>query len=36
MSKSVPLSVRMTTEDIAMLAGLDVGDAVTPSDKLRA
>jgi len=26
----------MTTEDIAMLAGLDVGDAVTPSDKLRA
>jgi hypothetical protein len=36
MSKSVPLSVRMTGEDIAMLAELDIGEAVTPSDKIRA
>lgn len=26
----------MTNEDLGMLSGLDVGDAVTPSDKIRA
>ena len=33
--KSIPLSVRMTTEDMAMLSALQIADAVTPSEKLR-
>lgn len=33
--KSVPLSVRMTTEDMAMLSALRISEAVTPSEKLR-
>lgn len=33
--KTVPLSVRMTPEDMAMLSSLRIADAVTPSEKLR-
>lgn len=36
MSKAIPISVRITTEDASFLAGLRLDDAVTPSDKLRA
>ena len=34
--KSVPLSVRVSDEDAVFLANLEIGDAVTPSEKLRA
>lgn len=34
--KSIPLSVRLTPEDSTFLAHLDIPDASTPSDKLRA
>ena len=33
--KTVPLSVRMSADDMTALAELDLSDAVTPSDKLR-
>lgn len=33
--KSVPLSVRMTNDDIGKLSALKVPDSVTPSEKLR-
>ena len=36
MPKSVPLSVRISDKDAAFLAQLDVPEAKTPSDKLRA
>lgn len=35
-NKTVPLSVRMTPEDAEFVARLNVDDAHTPSDKLRA
>jgi hypothetical protein len=35
-SKTVPLSVRVSDEDAAFLAQLDIADAKTPSEKLRA
>lgn len=35
-SKTVPLSVRISDEDAAFLAKLEIGDAKTPSEKLRA
>ncbi len=34
--KSVPLSVRVSDEDALFLADLEIADAVTPSEKLRA
>ncbi len=34
--KSVPLSVRVSDEDALFLANLEISDAVTPSEKLRA
>lgn len=34
--KSVPLSVRVSDEDAAFLANLEIHEAVTPSEKLRA
>ena len=34
--KSVPLSVRVSDEDAVFLAELEIDDAVTPSEKLRA
>lgn len=36
MPRSIPLSVRINDADAAFLARLDVPDAKTPSDKLRA
>jgi hypothetical protein len=36
MNKTVPLSVRVSDEDASFLAGLDIADAKTPSEKLRA
>ena len=36
MSKSIPLSVRITADDATFLAELEIADAITPSDKLRA
>lgn len=33
--KMTPLSVRMSTDDMAMLSALEVTDAVTPSEKIR-
>ncbi len=33
--KTIPLSVRMTADDMAMLSALQIADAVTPSEKLR-
>lgn len=36
MTKTVPLSVRVSDEDADFLAGLDIADAKTPSEKLRA
>jgi len=35
-NKTVPISVRLTPEDAAFIAQLNVEDANTPSDKLRA
>ena len=35
-NKTVPISVRMTPEDAEFIAQLNVEDAHTPSDKLRA
>lgn len=35
-SKTVPLSVRISDEDAEFLARLDIGDAHTPSEKMRA
>lgn len=35
-SKSVPLSVRISDDDAAFLSKLEIGDAKTPSEKLRA
>ncbi len=35
-NKTVPISVRLTREDADFVAQLDVDDADTPSDKLRA
>ena len=35
-AKTVPLSVRVTDSDAAFLAGLEIGGATTPSEKLRA
>lgn len=35
-AKSVPLSVRVSDEDAVFLANLEIADAVTPSEKLRA
>ncbi len=32
----MPLSVRVSDEDAVFLANLEIGDAVTPSEKLRA
>ena len=34
--KTVPLSVRISDEDAAFLARLEIGDAATPSEKMRA
>lgn len=34
--KSVPLSVRLSQEDAAFIAGLSIQGAVTPSEKIRA
>jgi hypothetical protein len=34
--KSVPLSVRVTADDAAFLGSLSLGEARTPSEKLRA
>lgn len=34
--KSVPLSVRVSDDDAVFLAALEIDDAVTPSEKLRA
>lgn len=34
--KTVPLSVRVSDEDAVFLASLEIDDAVTPSEKLRA
>lgn len=36
MSKSVPISLRITNEDAEFLAELQIENAVTPSDKIRA
>ena len=36
MSKTVPLSVRISHEDAEFLAGIGVDNAKTPSDKVRA
>ena len=36
MPKTVPLSVRVSTEDAEFLAALHIDDATTPSEKLRA
>jgi hypothetical protein len=36
MSKTVPLSVRITDDDATFLTSLDIADAKTPSEKLRA
>ena len=36
MPKTVPLSVRVSSEDAEFLAGLHIEDATTPSEKLRA
>jgi hypothetical protein len=33
--KMTPLSVRMSTDDMAMLSALKITDAVTPSEKIR-
>ena len=33
--KTVPLSVRMSADDMAMLSALTIPDAVTPSEKIR-
>ena len=33
--KTVPLSVRMSADDMAMLSALKIPEAVTPSEKLR-
>jgi hypothetical protein len=33
--KSMPLSVRMAPEEMAMLSALHLDDAITPSDKIR-
>jgi hypothetical protein len=35
MAKTVPLSVRVSHEDAEFIANLYIGDAVTPSDKVR-
>lgn len=35
-SKTVPLSVRISDEDAEFLARLDIGEAHTPSEKMRA
>lgn len=35
-SKTVPLSVRISDEDAEFLSSLEIGDARTPSEKLRA
>lgn len=35
-NKTVPLSVRVSPEDALFLAGFEIDDAVTPSEKLRA
>ena len=35
-SRSVPFSARISTEDAAFIAGLEIDGAHTPSDKLRA
>ena len=35
-SKSVPVSVRISQEDAAFLARLQIDDAITPSEKIRA
>ena len=35
-NKAVPLSVRISENDAAFLAGLDLPEATTPSDKIRA
>lgn len=34
--KSIPLSVRISEDDAAFLARVELGDAKTPSDKIRA
>lgn len=36
MAKTVPLSVRVSHEDAEFIANLYIGDALTPSDKVRA
>ncbi|MGH1403936.1 MAG: hypothetical protein ACRBDL_06805 [Alphaproteobacteria bacterium] len=36
MAGSVPLSVRISQDDASFIAGLEIDDAVTPSDKVRA
>ena len=36
MAKSIPLSVRISADDATFLAEVEIQDAVTPSDKLRA
>lgn len=35
-TKTIPLSVRITPKDAEFIASLEIDDAVTPSDKLRA
>ncbi len=34
--KSIPVSLRVSEEDAAFISGLEVRDAVTPSEKIRA
>ena len=36
MSKTVPISVRVSHEDAEFIANLKIGNAVTPSDKVRS
>lgn len=36
MSKSVPLSLRISSEDAEFIANLQISGAITPSDKIRA
>lgn len=36
MSKSIPLSLRISHDDAEFIANLQINDALTPSDKIRA
>ena len=36
MPKTIPMSVRVSPEDAEFISRLEIGDAITPSDKIRA